>query len=497
MKKFDLNIEQILENWDTYHAIREIISNALDEQLLTNTDEVQINKENEFWIIRDFGRGIQYNHLTQNENVEKLSNDNVIGRFGIGLKDALATFERNKIKIEITSKYNRITISKSKKQDFEDLITLHAIIEDSPKPNFIGTEFKLVGVNDLDIEKAKKLFLKFSGDKIIETTDQGQIVSKSSEKGNIYVNGVKVAEEENFLFSYNISKLSSTLKKSLNRERTNVGRTAYTNSVKKILLNAKSKDVAEILADDLTNINRGTARDELLWIDVQEHSVKILNQLGKYLFVTSSEAMQFPDMIDQAKNNGNNIIIIPENLKYKINNSVDLSGNAINDLGQFVDDYNDSFEFNFIEPNELNSSEKNIYDSTNIIIDLFGGLPNQVKSIKISSTMRTDFFSENETLGLWNGELKSIIISRKTLKSLKSYSGTLIHEMIHARTGYVDVTRDFETSLTNSIGELSEKLILIEKGESNTSYNSNNGELVKSETNTNNKTKSWLKRLLS
>jgi hypothetical protein len=349
----------------------------------------------------------------------------------------------------------------------------------------------------LDIEKAKKLFLKFSGDKIIETTEQGQIVSKSSDKGNIYVNGVMVAEEENFLFSYNITKLSSSLKKSLNRERTNVGRTAYTNSVKKILLNAKSKDVAEILADDLTNINRGTAHDELLWIDVQEHSVKILNQLGKYLFVTSLEAMQFPDMIDQAKNNGNNIIIIPENLKYKINDSVDLSGNPINDLGQFVDDYNDSFEFNFIEPRELDSSEKNIYDSTNKIIKLFGGLPNQVKSIKISSTMRPDFFSENETLGLWNGELKSIIISRKTLTSLKSYSGTLIHEMIHARTGYDDVTRDFETSLTDSIGELCEKLVLIEKAQGTTPYKSNGVEFTKSETFTTNKNKSWLKRLFS
>ncbi|UAM97674.1 ATP-binding protein [Polaribacter litorisediminis] len=497
MKKFDLNIEQILENWETYHAIREIISNALDEKLLTATDEVEINKENDVWIIRDFGRGIKYNHLTQNENKEKLSNDNVIGRFGIGLKDALATFERNKVKVEIISKFNRITISKSKKQDFEDLFTLHAIIEDSAKPNFIGTEFKLVGINDLDIEKAKKLFLKFSGDNIIETTEQGQIVSKSSDKGSIYVNGVKVAEEENFLFSYNITKLNSSLKKSLNRERTNVGRTAYTNSVKKILLNAKSKGVAEILADDLTNINIGTAHDELLWIDVQEHSVKILNQLGKYLFVTSFEAMQFPDMIDQAKNNGNKIIIIPENLKYKINDSIDLSGNPINDLGQFVDDYNDSFEFNFIEPSALNSREKIIYDSTNKIIDLFGGLPNQVKSIKISSTMRTDFFSENETLGLWNGELKSIIISRKTLKSLKSYSGTLIHELIHAKTGYDDVTREFETSLTNSIGELCEKLIRNEKAKGTKPYKSNAGDFTKSETNSNKKNKSWLNRLFS
>ena len=111
--------------------------------------------------------------------------------------------------------------------------------------------------------------------------------------------------------------------------------------------------------------------------------------------------------------------------------------------------------------------------------------------------MRTDFFSENETLGLWNGELKSIIISRKTLKSLKSYSGTLIHEMIHAKTGYDDVTRDFETSLTNSIGELCEKLIHIEKAQGTTPYKSNGGDFAKSETSSINKNKSWLKRMFS
>jgi len=94
MKKFDLNIEKILEDWEMHHAIREVIANALDEQLLTKTDEVVISKNDESWIIRDFGRGLKYSHLTQNENQEKLSNANVIGKFGIELKDALATFDR-------------------------------------------------------------------------------------------------------------------------------------------------------------------------------------------------------------------------------------------------------------------------------------------------------------------------------------------------------------------------------------------------------------------
>jgi len=37
VKKFDLNIEKVLEDWGTAHAIRELISNALDEQILTGT----------------------------------------------------------------------------------------------------------------------------------------------------------------------------------------------------------------------------------------------------------------------------------------------------------------------------------------------------------------------------------------------------------------------------------------------------------------------------
>lgn len=283
MKQFDLNIEKILENWETYHAIREIIANALDEQLLTNTKDVEITKENNTWHIRDFGRGLKYTNLTQNENQEKLSNPSVIGKFGIGLKDALATFDRKGIKVLIKSQFGDITLSKVAKEGFADIITLHANISEPTDNNFIGTEFIIDGATDDDITKAKNLFLKFTGEQILEKTKAGDIVNKVGSIGKIYINGVKVAEEERFLFSYNITQLTSAIKKSLNRERTNVGRTAYTDSVKRILLGCKSTDVAKILADDLQNINYGTAHDELSWIDVQEHSVKILNQNEKVL----------------------------------------------------------------------------------------------------------------------------------------------------------------------------------------------------------------------
>ncbi len=459
MKQFDLNIEKILENWEAYHAIREIIANALDEQLLTDTKEVEISKQRNAWHIRDYGRGLKYTNLTQNENQEKLSNPKVIGKFGIGLKDAMATFDRKGVKVLIKSKFGDITLAKSAKEGFADIITLHASIVEPSDDKLVGTEFIIYGATDEDISKAKSLFLKFTGEQILEITKAGDVVNKVGSVGKIYINGVKVAEEDNFLFSYNITQPTAAIKKALNRERTNVGRTAYTDSVKKILLSCKSTEVAKILADDLQNINYGTQHDELSWIDVQEHSVKILNQKEKVLFVSSMDIIMHPDMIEEAKACGHQIISIPENLKEKIKGGLDLSGKPIIDISQFTSNYNDSFSFEFVAIENLTDKEREVYNFTPDILNLIDGKPRIVKDIKISTTMRKDFLATGETLGIWDPSTSSIIILRKMLNSIKDYAGVLIHEAIHARSGLGDISRNFEHELTVVIGQVCEKAL--------------------------------------
>ena len=223
IREFDLNIEKILENWEIFHAIREIISNALDEQILTATKDISILKSKDgCWHIVDYGRGLNYHHLTQNENEEKLNNDKLIGRFGVVLKDALATLYRHGIKVKITSKFGIITLKQSSKAGFDDIITLHADITPPQDSYMLGTDFCLEGCSDEDIRKAKELFLQFSNGVILETTIYGQVIEKKRDIADIYINGVKVAEEANFLFSYNITSLNNKLKKALNRERTKV-----------------------------------------------------------------------------------------------------------------------------------------------------------------------------------------------------------------------------------------------------------------------------------
>ncbi len=289
---------------------------------------------------------------------------------------------------------------------------------------------------------------------MLAITRFGQIISRRSGPGAIYINGVKVAEEANFLFSYNITQLSAAIKKAINRERSHVGRTAYSDSVKKILLASTNGDVARKLAEDISRFQLGEMHDELAWIDVQEHAVRILNAQEKVVMVTAYEAMCFPNLIDQARQSGNTILTIPENLRAKIADSVDVEGNRMVDLTQFTEIYNDSFSFDFVEIDALSSQERKILDTTAFVIEAFGGKPAKVAAIKISNTMRPDLMCNSQTLGCWDPSTSSIVIWRPLLNSFEEFSSILIHELVHAKTGYSDVTRDFESALTTTIGDL-------------------------------------------
>lgn len=458
MKKFDLNIEKILENWEAHHAIREIIANALDEQKLTQTEEIKIFKdENNEWHIKDYGRGITIEHFTQNENEEKLNAEGVIGKFGIGLKDALATFDRKNINVKIISKNGEFTIGKSVKVGFDEIITLHIYINPSPDSAFIGTEFILSNITDDDIQKAKDMFLNFSGEKVIETCSYGMVLEKKYDIGRIYINNVKVAEEENFLFSYNITNLNAAIRKALNRERTNVGRTAYANTIKSILLNCKSREVASSLVNDFKNYSSGTIHDELKWIDVQEHAVKMLNNYEKVVFVTTDEIASSPDLVDEAKSGGFTMVNIPANLKEKIQGQSDVGGNVIREFDQFKIERNENFEFKFIQPSQLNQLEKQNYNLLDKILALIGGRPSNINKILISETMQRDDFSFRPSEGLRQGD--QIIIKRSVLSDTKRFISVLLHEVAHAKSNATDATREFEDELTNMLGEIGLKAI--------------------------------------
>lgn len=181
------------------------------------------------------------------------------------------------------------------------------------------------------------------------------------------------------------------------------------------------------------------------------------------MFVTSEEGMMHSSLIDEARANGVRIVTIPHNLRMRIADSKDIEGNIINDINNFKQVYNNSFVFSFINETALSKAEKEIYQYKNEIVRIFGDLPDGVVDIQLSDTMRLDDMTMRETLGCWDTNSKCIVLSRKTLKSLSMFSGTLVHELVHAKTGLPDVNREFESVLTDEIGNAYHLLLINKK----------------------------------
>ena len=466
-----------MEDWDVHHGIREIIANAIDEQTLTGTKDIEIAKKGEKrFSIRDYGRGLKYEHLTQNENAEKMAEPGrVIGKFGVGLKDALATFDRHGVGISIKTRHGDITLDRSPKHEFQDVITLHAVVSTSSDPLMDGTEVVLDGCSDAEIAKAKSLFLRFSGSRVLERTQYGEIlevksparvtsvapISHRSEdeesSARIYVNGVEVAKESNFLFSYNITSLTGAMRKALNRERTHVGRTAYAERVKSILLASSSQEVARLLSRDLGEYHRGMQHDETKYTEIATHASKILNASESTVFVTPQQLQTHGDMIDLARRDGHSVTVVPENVGSKIDGMTDMEGQIIRNVGQYIEEFNRSFKFELIDPEDLTVAERKIYDKTSMIFDLIGGKPKEIKTVEISETMRPNS-PDADVGGVWEQYEARVVIKRSQLRDLESYAGTLLHEAAHALSGASDATREFELSLTHIIGKICTRL---------------------------------------
>lgn len=180
--------------------------------------------------------------------------------------------DRNRISVTIRSRHGQITTGKQATHGFADIQTLHALISDPTDQSLPGTELTLHGsaLGAEQVEQAKALFLRYPQDRHVGSTPYGTVLRRKDTRtpARIYVNGLRVAEEDDFLFSYNITSPTKALRRALNRERSNVGRGASTDRVKAILLSCEDDEMIDALVADLQQYERGTQHDETQWLDV-------------------------------------------------------------------------------------------------------------------------------------------------------------------------------------------------------------------------------------
>mgnify|MGYP001777530534 CR=1 FL=1 len=193
------------------------------------------------------------------------------------------------------------------------------------------------------------------------------------------------------------------------------------------------------------------------WIDIQEYITKFINRSGNVLFVDTQQILDNTNLIDEAKESGFQIVPIPTNLVDKIQDKTDIDGNRINDLSSFVTNRNENFEYKYISSDALLPSEREIFNKTDQILSI-ANIHLSYWDIQISENMQKnyDFIPAK---GVCNYTDRTIIIKRSELTSVSSYAETLIHEAIHATTGYEDVSRIFESALSKTIGILCGRIL--------------------------------------
>ena len=109
--------------------------------------------------------------------------------------------------------------------------------------------------------------------------------------------------------------------------------------------------------------------------------------------------MIYPRMVDEAQAQGKKIIIISDLLKEKVQNLVDINGNKIPELKNFLSEYNDNFEYNFVDSSQFSDMESKVFNKTGEILSLIGGKPKIVKEVLISETLQKNMLSNIEHLG--------------------------------------------------------------------------------------------------
>jgi len=456
-KRFDLNMEEdLLEAWEKSDGVRELIANALDEQALTETGPVDIFQDDEGrWHIRDYGRGLRYQHFTQGEDEEKLVNpDTVIGKFGVGLKDALAVLYRHGVEVTIHSRHNTFTVEEAAKAEFEDVETLHALVQPPEHPDLEGTDVVLAGVNEADVELAKENFLQFSDEVLIEETAFGEVYENAGDEANIYVTGLRVATEPDFMFSYNITNTTKRIRDALNRERSNVGRSAYTPRVKKILQECKSENIAERLVSEFERFEEGTEREELGWKPIRLHAAKLLNAQKDVVFTTVGEQREKRDLVDHARQDGYDVVTVPENIRDELRNVSDAEGNEMRDINVYSTEYEESFQYEWVAEEDLTEDERAVWRLRHDINDLLDDPP-YVEEMRVSETMRITGGEDWKTQGTWQPLEQRIVIHRPLLQDPTNFAAILLHEVAHPKSGNApDQTREFERALTDLLDEV-------------------------------------------
>ena len=443
----DINIKMILENWTVPMALRELYANALDETVLCNLDShPKITYQNNELKIIDFGRGIKTDDFVQNENLEKINSDNMIGKFGIGLKDSIAVLFRNNKRITIQSNKGIFTPVLNNKHGIDENIETIHISKKNSNGSFIGTT---ITINDISLDEYNEFtsfFTFFSPNLHKINSNYGDLILNLNKNiSKIFYNDMQVSEDDGLIFSYNINKPNKKFLKSLNRERTFISRDGYSDSIVKIIKNLDKNDPYFLkVINSIYDSRNDNNNSEWNFIDVKEF---VLKNIDKKIIIFNNNDNQNAVFESYAKDEGYELCYL-NNKDY-----IALENRGIYTFNKFIYDFTSSYETQEIKQWDFNVEESNNWDDA---IYYLKNLSLKWKKLKILFNKINFKVIEGHpsAKGITNG--MQIEIVRKCLNNKNELISTLLHEICHVISESDDGTIEFESCLTECMGYMAD-----------------------------------------
>lgn len=429
-------ISDYCSGWDKSTAIKELISNALD----TETD-VDVNYEKSYITIEDKGIGLNKRNLligsTTSSDIGK-----AIGNFGEGLKMSALVLSRLNCKLEIETVGFTIKASMMKATNFDADVLVFDLEENE---RTIGTKITFKGTKK-ELDAAKEKFLVFN-DSYTRVKDKEDIYTPG---GMLFVNGVQIMKV-NSVYSYDLKGIAG--KRLLNRDRNSLNIDDAKHLISYLIAETKDEEVIEdiLLLKDISKLESlmGT-----YYYQIRGYNKKRWQRVMKRVYENCCLPLNNSESNLVAKDRGINVLINIPQFTHIILRHLGMSyaDKAVKDGDK--DYINDKI----VNENDLNDFEKARWELVKTVVTKEHG-DNIVRKIGVSNELSDPY--EGTCLGMYVPLLDKCLVLRDLLSEkypLSKVLGVMFHEITHMNTGHHDRTRDFENSLTDTIGELLEKL---------------------------------------
>lgn len=154
---------------------------------------------------------------------------------------------------------------------------------------------------------------------------------------------------------------------------------------------------------------------------------------------------------EKIRDSGRELVIVPDAVFDHVKDDEDENGNPIGTFDVVRQEYNDNFEYEWIDEQSLSVKQKQNWLLRTKLLEYFE-LTKWEDRIRLSKTINE--YTSGDVRGVYDPLLNLIIIKPAVLESPELFYETLTHELIHATTGYLDNTRDFENMLGKYVGRL-------------------------------------------